>query len=250
MPLDSDYISVPTDRYKSLVLDEVENFPAEHVLVTGYMRSGISTRCDSIDLYSHFKIPPGKKIISYFFFPFHTLPKLWLESYSSYQALIDLADCARTLIGERRVFLLVLVHPLAVNRDDQILESIKSRLSAVGINECLVTTAGVIHGAIYKQSFLIAGARSAALTEARALNKRVLRQDYVLKNIGPGVEFQKTLTGISIVSSKGLLPTVLDQLIHSPPQLQCELVDELLGPNFSKSGRNLYDQLTQEGILT
>jgi len=243
-PLASDYIAVPSRVYKEMILNEVKNYSAERILVTGHLRNNIVVDRDSINLHEHFSIPSNQIIASYFFVPYDSIPKFYTESYSSFQALVDFINCIKKVVKPKDVFSLVLVHPFHIDCMDRVNE----KLIAEGIDNYQVTTAGNRNGAIYKQSLIIGGTFTAALTEARALNRRVLKQDYVLPDLNLDIEFQKVFEGITIVYKKDDLQKAIARLIDSPPPLECELVTEVLG-DISHSSRNLCDLLFQKQIL-
>jgi hypothetical protein len=241
--LATNYIAVPTLFYKKLVLDEVPSYPEKNILVTGFLRNNIFSHCDSINLHERFNVDQQWPIVSYFYTPLHTYPKQFIESYSSLSALIDFINCCNLSLNAEKIFYLVLIHP---RRISYVSETI-NRLRKEGIDNYLVTTSGNCQGAIYKQSLLVGGAHTTALSEARSLNCRVIKQDYILKNITPSV--QNTLEGITIVKHPEDLCRGIDRLLNSPPQLKCELVDNVFGKTFQRSSQVLFSQLIEKNVI-
>ena len=172
--LTADYIVVPSEYYENQIKNEVPSFKPKNILNPGYLRGDILFK-DNQDIYTKFNLPKGKKIVSYFYSPFHLYPHRFKEKYSSNKALEEFISACNQIIGIDNIHILVLMHPTCLHYSSSLKEYLKKSFDNFSINHSMDS-----QGSIYKNSILIGGVKSGALTEAALFNRNIIRQDYVL----------------------------------------------------------------------
>lgn len=199
--LTADYIVVPSEYYKNQIKNEVPSFKTNNILNPGYLRGDILFK-DNQDIYTKFVLPKDKKIVSYFFAPFHLYPNRFKEKYSSNKALKEFISACNQIIGIDKIHILVLIHPTCLHYCSTLDEYLKKSFDNFSINHSMDS-----QGSIYKNSILIGGVKSGALTEASLFNRNIIRQDYVLDKNPETFQIDFNLVK-SVTSKKSMEDTI------------------------------------------
>lgn len=238
-PLNSNFISVPSEYYKQIVLKEVPHYKPNQILVVGHQRF------DTFDLGNEslnnaFQIDPTSKVVSYFFSPFHLYPDRFIEKYNSDKALIEFMLACLDTFKDMKIHFLILLHPTAINYKN----ALEAKIQSSKITNYTITHSNNKQGLIYKESFLIGGAKTGALSEASFFNSCVFRQIYVLDGLQE--PFQIDFQLVQTISHPSHNKLILGQnsTLKTPQQ------NYLLGPNDGKAGERLYKELLKIGVIT
>ena len=242
-PVRSDYMSVPSDYYKDMVLNEVKYAKPQNIIVNGYMRDNLFQFNENDQLSDKFDMPSGRNVISYFYTPFYLYKKMYIEKYNSLQALIDFIRESTDVFKDQNPYFLILIHPTQVHEIDYT----RQKLKEAGIFDFCIDTSKNNQGLIYKRSLIVGGAKTSALIEARALNPKVLRQDYVLE--GNFTNSYEDLEGVTIVKKPEDLRKSIEALNSGMLNQECELVKSVFGTNVGQSSQRLFEILKERKIL-
>lgn len=234
--LTADYIVVPSEYYKIQIKKEVPDFKPKNILNPGYLRGDILFK-DNQDVYTKFNLPKGKKIVSYFYSPFHIKPNRFKEIYSSNKALEEFISACNQIIGVDKIHILILMHPTCLHYSSSLHEYLKKSYDNFSINHSMDS-----QGSIYKNSILIGGVKSGALTEASLFNMNIIRQDYVLDK-NPET-FQIDFNLVKPVTSKKSMEATIARLDLSVRKKEKE-ENYFLGTPDGNCGQRLF-QLLEE----
>jgi len=240
-PLTADFIAVPSEYYKQIVLDEVPGYSESAILVCGYLRNDLMLG-DNTDIADFFGLPKGKNIVSYFYSPFYLTGQRFTEKYDSLQALDDFIDTCNRHI--ENTFFLILMHPTGIKE----IPRLKDFLQLKGRSNFFVTLSKDKQGAIYKQSCLIGGAKTAALTEAALFTHRIIRQNYVLGGLQE--PFQLDFNCLFTVSHPKHLDMIIKKTLAADADTHSDGIRYVIGDTNKHCGNTLYELLVKQVQLS